>query len=61
MDLIDGSVFEENQAISRGGALYLSPWSIVELSHESIFIKNQASYGGAIYTRGNVSIQSTRF
>ena len=55
----DNAVFSGNIAGGEGGAISNSRYSTVIIGKNSSFTSNQASWGGAIYSEGNVSIGDT--
>ena len=62
---LDGSnyyfLFEFNEALSAGGALYLTQHADLNIT-DVIFLQNSASQtGGAIYTEGSGTITNSRF
>ena len=55
---ISSSIFQANQAETRGGAIYIHSGLTIDHSR---FLENLADEGGAIYTRGSPSLYACEF
>ena len=67
---VNNCKFTSNKAKENGGAIYENGWSLDENNstvnnsfkvNNSTFTKNQAKNGGALYSKGNISIEKCTF
>lgn len=55
-NMISGTVFEDNVAVTSGGAIYAQTSSVITLGIGTRFERNQASKGGAVYASSSSRI-----